>query len=140
MKGRTIILTITLCLIGTALPWVFAEHAMAGQNTPYVARGLKLFNQYCAACHGLTGKGDGPAATALKVSPADLTVIQKPGEKFPFSQVQTKIDGEKASTAHGTSKMPVWGMIFRRTQGELQKQGDIYALVKYIESIQVAAK
>jgi mono/diheme cytochrome c family protein len=109
---------------------------MAGQKSPYLARGGKLFNQYCAPCHGITGKGDGPAAAALKVAPADLTLIQQAGEKFPFYRVQTKIDGEKAVTAHGTSKMPVWGTIFRRTSGELQKQGDVYSLVKYIESIQ----
>jgi hypothetical protein len=36
--------------------------------------------------------------------------------------------------------MPVWGTILRKTEGDLQKQADIYSLVKYIESIQVAAK
>lgn len=125
--------------IVAALCWVLpAQSALAGQKTTYVARGRKLFNQYCAACHGVNGKGEGPAAAALKIAPPDLTSIQKPGEKFPFYRVQTTIEGEQAVTAHGSSKMPVWGTIFRRTQGELQKQGDIYALVKYVESIQRA--
>jgi hypothetical protein len=34
--------------------------------------------------------------------------------------------------------MPVWGTILRATDGALQKEADIYALVKYIESIQAA--
>src|SRR5689334_2924626 len=35
--------------------------------------GSVLFKQYCAACHGMNGKGDGPAAPALKSRPGDLT-------------------------------------------------------------------
>jgi hypothetical protein len=78
---------------------------------------------------------------SLKVPPADLTAIQKQGEKFPFIKVLIAIDGEKtdrAIEAHGTSRMPVWGTIFRRKGGDLEKQGDLYALTKYIESIQTA--
>ena len=79
-----------------------------------------------------------PVAAALKVGPPDLTTIQQTGEKFPFYHVQTKIDGEKEVTAHGSGKMPVWGTVFKRTSGELQRHADVYALVKYIESIQRA--
>jgi hypothetical protein len=96
--------------------------------------------QYCATCHGETAKGSGPVAQALKSGAPDLTVLQPAGEKFPFYRVQTAIDGEKAVTAHGTRKMPVWGTILRKTDGALQKEADIYALVKYIESIQTANK
>jgi mono/diheme cytochrome c family protein len=128
--------TIVFSIVG-ALYWVLpAQSALAGQKSAYVERGRKLFNQYCATCHGVTGKGDGPVSAALKIAPPDLTSIRQPGEKFPFDHVQTKIDGEKEVTAHGTSKMPVWGTIFRRTQGELQRHADVYSLAKYIESIQ----
>ena len=113
-----------------------AQTAMAGPQAQYVEKGRKLFNQYCATCHGATAKGEGPVAAALKVGPPDLTAIQQAGEKFPFYRVQTKIDGEKEVTAHGPSKMPVWGTVFKRTSGELQRHADVYALVKYIESIQ----
>ena len=113
-----------------------AQNAMAGPQAQYVEKGRKLFNQYCATCHGATAKGEGPVAAALKVGPPDLTAIQQAGEKFPFYRVQTKIDGEKEVTAHGPSKMPVWGTVFKRTSGELQRHADVYALVKYIESIQ----
>ncbi|HLF84275.1 MAG TPA: c-type cytochrome [Blastocatellia bacterium] len=113
-----------------------AQNAMARPQAQYVEKGRKLFNQYCATCHGATAKGEGPVAAALKVGPPDLTAIQQAGEKFPFYRVQTKIDGEKEVTAHGPSKMPVWGTVFKRTSGELQRHADVYALVKYIESIQ----
>lgn len=115
---------------------IMAQNKTAGPQTQYVEKGRKLFAQYCATCHGTTAKGEGPVAAALKVGPPDLTAIQQTGEKFPFYRVQTKIDGEKEVTAHGTSKMPVWGTVFKRTSGELQRHADVYALVKYIESIQ----
>jgi mono/diheme cytochrome c family protein len=39
-----------------------------------IAAGQALYAKYCRACHGQAGKGDGPAAAALKdVKPADLT-------------------------------------------------------------------
>lgn len=137
MKRKGITIATFVFSIVAALYWVLpAQSALAGAKSGYVERGRKLFNQYCATCHGVNGKGEGPVAAALKIAPSDLTSIQQPGEKFPFSRVQTKIDGEKEVTAHGTSKMPVWGTIFRRTQGELQKHADVYSLVRYIESIQ----
>lgn len=37
------------------------------------ARGEELFEQNCAACHGESGRGDGPAAAGLAHKPADLT-------------------------------------------------------------------
>jgi putative copper resistance protein D len=38
-----------------------------------VARGQTLYREHCARCHGVAGYGDGPAATGLRVRPADLT-------------------------------------------------------------------
>ncbi len=53
-----------------------------------------MFQSYCAACHGKTAKGDGPAAAALKKAPADLTKISaRNGGKFPEVQVKRYIEG-----------------------------------------------
>lgn len=38
-----------------------------------IVHGQTLFAQHCAACHGATGRGDGPAAKGLRIPPADLT-------------------------------------------------------------------
>ena len=36
-------------------------------------KGKTLFAQYCASCHGASGKGDAPVAAALNPKPRDLT-------------------------------------------------------------------
>jgi mono/diheme cytochrome c family protein len=53
------------------------------QPTPATS-GKEMYNQYCAVCHGTGGKGDGPAADALKKKPADLTQLtRKNNGTFP---------------------------------------------------------
>ena len=135
---RRVLTAASLLAVATLLLWALPASAQkqGTAQSGYVAKGKRLFAQYCASCHGVDGRGQGPVAMALKGTPPDLTMLQPPGEKFPFYQVQTKIDGEKATAAHGTSRMPVWGTVLRRTQGELQKEASIYALVRYIAAIQ----
>ncbi len=38
-----------------------------------IVHGAKLYAANCVACHGATGRGDGPAAKSLPIHPADLT-------------------------------------------------------------------
>ncbi|HXG94598.1 MAG TPA: cytochrome c [Blastocatellia bacterium] len=135
MKRTIAIATVILSVI--VLCWMLSVGVVAKEKkSPYVEKGRKLFLQYCASCHGPSGRGEGKVAALLKNGAPDLTLLQPPGEKFPFYRVQTTIDGEKAIDAHGTSQMPVWGTVFRKTSGELQRNADIYSLVKFVESIQ----
>jgi mono/diheme cytochrome c family protein len=100
---------------------------------------VEMFKTYCASCHGVDGKGHGPAAEALKVPPADLTVLsQKNGGKFPSGKVSRVIEGADVIPAHGSSDMPTWGVIFHSLDpgnASLTKLR-IANLVKYIESMQ----
>ncbi|MBI3323963.1 MAG: c-type cytochrome [Candidatus Omnitrophica bacterium] len=50
-----------------------APVAQAGPSGPDVSLGKAAFDQYCARCHGLTGKGDGRDAKRLYPRPRDLT-------------------------------------------------------------------
>ncbi|MBZ5685484.1 MAG: cytochrome c [Acidobacteriia bacterium] len=77
------------------------------------ASGPKMFKAYCAVCHGIDGRGNGPAAEALKVPPSDLTALAKRNAgKYPSDHVTSAIRGELHLPPHGSKEMPVWGALF----------------------------
>ncbi|MGH9645161.1 MAG: hypothetical protein ACRD3Q_22385, partial [Terriglobales bacterium] len=90
-------------------------------------------------CHGVDGKGNGPAASALKVPPSDLTTLAaRNGGKYPSLRVAAIIRGEEVLAAHGSKDMPIWGNLFWSMSGghEAVVQQRVTNLNKYIESIQ----
>jgi mono/diheme cytochrome c family protein len=95
-----------------------------------------MFQAYCAACHGKEGRGDGPAASALKKAPADLTRIsQRNGGVFPAIHVRRFIEGLDETPAHGSRDMPIWGELFRSLNQDTA-QLRIAALTDYLKSLQ----
>jgi mono/diheme cytochrome c family protein len=104
------------------------------------ASGREMFMSYCAACHGKDAKGDGPAASALKIPPADLTMLAKNnGGKYPAMRVTSVLGGQANLAAHGNKEMPVWGNVFWKMSGghEAEVHQRIANLNHYIESLQV---
>jgi mono/diheme cytochrome c family protein len=103
------------------------------------ASGQEMFMTYCAVCHGKDAKGDGPAANALKKTPADLTrLAKKNGGKYPSDRVSSTIRGDVDVPAHGTREMPIWGNLFyQMSQGhQAEVRLRIANLKRYIESLQ----
>ena len=101
--------------------------------------GDEMYKEYCADCHGKTGKGDGPAAAALKTPPPDLTLLaKKNGGKFPAARVRSVLDMGVAETAHGTKDMPIWGPLFRAISGRDARVVNlrISSLTNYIKAMQ----
>jgi len=110
----------------------------ANYNDNNVVNGAELYRMYCATCHGLDGKGGGPAAEALKRRPADLTTIAKRnGGEFPNSRVTHIIDGYEVKAFHGSREMPIWGDFFHdmKRDDELLKLRE-HNLTEYIRSLQ----
>ena len=99
--------------------------------------GEEMFKSYCAACHGKDARGDGPAASALKVAPPDPTTLSMRNEgKFPVDYfTATLLNGAKAP-AHGNAEMPVWGPIFEGINVQGKATLRIGNLIHYLESLQ----
>ena len=124
-------------LLAAQVPTTTIKPVGAKPTSP--ASGKEMFHAYCASCHGVDGKGSGPAAAALKRQPTDLTSLaRKSGGKFPAMQVMSSIkDGTQ--TGHGSKDMPIWGPILSTVSSDspavvTQRVGN---LVGYIESMQV---
>jgi mono/diheme cytochrome c family protein len=112
--------------------------AQRPSDTDVVRSGRDLFATYCASCHGVSGRGNGPAAEELRRRPADLTQYAKQnGGIFNDARIHSIVDG-RAVKAHGTMEMPVWGDAFKWREGlpEDAIKARIEALVRYLETIQ----
>jgi len=102
--------------------------------------GKQMYTNYCAACHGVDGKGNGPAASSLKAQPTDLTELQKDNHgKFPDTHIVAILQFGASVPSHGSATMPVWGPILgnMNQQNAQEKQLRISNLSRYLESIQV---
>ena len=97
--------------------------------------GKEQYDSHCAACHGISGKGDGPFKKYLTKSPPDLTVLaKKNGGVFPMEEVSSLIDGRQELGAHGPRDMPIWGAEFKAHEGYVRAR--ILALAEYISRLQ----
>jgi mono/diheme cytochrome c family protein len=73
-----------------------------------------MYKDYCAACHGMDGKGDGPAVEFLKAPPPDLrTLAQRDGGKYPALRVANTLRFRTSSDVHGKIDMPLWWLAFK---------------------------
>lgn len=118
--------------------------------TPFAApaqdleEGADLFVRYCATCHGMEARGDGPMASIMIIQPTDLTALAaENGGVFPRISAIARIDGRDPLIAHG-SPMPIFGGFFEG-QGETIRGEDgvlimtskpVLDLLAYLESIQ----
>lgn len=101
------------------------------------------YQEFCAVCHGPTGKGDGPAAAELARKPADLTTLSKRNKGvFPMTRVMSQIDGYTRAPA--STAMPEFGPLMDGAT-EMVDLGDgvltptperLVRLATYVQSLQ----
>jgi mono/diheme cytochrome c family protein len=135
------IVALAFPMLATAQTQPKVKRAPAKQTS--ATSGQEMFQQYCTPCHGQSGKGDGPAASAMRVPPANLTTLAaRNGGQFPDAKVAQALRAGPTPTsnanAHGSETMPVWGSVFRALGGSDSAQTDlrIHNLVEYVKSIQ----
>lgn len=122
--------------------------ARTAQETPGVKRdiarpiqsvqGKDIYREYCAVCHGVDGKGHGPAAPAMKVPPSDLTrYAQRHGGQFSEMDMRMVIEGQDDLPAHGSREMPIWGDVFRAlTHDREMREMRMKNLIGYLREMQ----
>ena len=95
---------------------------------PPAYEGRRLYVSYCQLCHGTDGKGDGPLATVMQISPADLTTTIRSRSDTILTKI---ITGEGRQTITGRDRhnllseaMPEWKDVFTDSQ--------VKALIAYL--------
>jgi mono/diheme cytochrome c family protein len=114
-----------------------AKKAPARRTT--AAAGKQTYLHYCASCHGVDARGNGPAAFVLKTTPPDLTTLAKRhGGKFPYEYVSEVLRFGTRILSHGSSDMPIWGPIFGSmdSYNEVAVRKRIKDLSDYLASLQ----
>ena len=72
---------------------------LMGTTTETTNAGKTLYMQHCGSCHGVDGKGDGPAAARLSTKPADLTKIAARHDgTWPALKVMEVLSGYSRNT------------------------------------------
>ncbi len=132
---------VMILLLAVAVTLSSAQTKIEKTPAPYTSpvSGKEMYKAYCASCHGLDGKGTGPAAPAMKSALPDLTQLaKKNGGKFPSDHVAAVISGDTNSPAHGSQDMPVWGPVFMKVSQHQPSQVHqrIRNLTAYIEEMQ----
>ncbi len=108
-----------------------------GKTSPW--DGKQMYTGYCAPCHGVDGRGHGPAASSLKVAPTDLSNLAKANHgKFPDAHLVSVLHFGVDQPAHSSAQMPVWGPILAKMNQASSVDGQLRAsnLIRYIQTIQ----
>jgi len=118
---------------GSFLPWALSQavflaccFGMAIQPalgaSPNLEKGKETYKTYCLNCHGIHGKGDGPASKVLTPPPADFTSKKTRGKAE--EKLLAIIENGKPKTA-----MPPW----KGTLSEQQRR-DVLGYIRTLGS------
>ena len=140
---------VALFVVAVALlpAWGEAQQKRPARSAPFDL-GKMEYEAKCASCHGVKGKGNGPAARYMSGKVPDLTVLAKNnGGILPIENMNSIIVGASgAAGPHGSREMPVWGNVYRAEDmmqspdnpydPESYVRGRILVLIEYINRIQ----
>ena len=115
--------------------------------------GKRLYAELCAACHGSSAAGDGPATPALATPAPDLTrLAAQSGDGFPEARVKRAISGPDPRVHRVVSSqfradkplvMPEWEALLRDVRPDWTSHrrrsfatSRIEALTDYLRTIQ----
>ncbi|PWH20199.1 MAG: hypothetical protein DDG59_00905 [Anaerolineae bacterium] len=101
--------------------WDVVAYALSlSTSAATIEQGAQLYQEYCAACHGREGKGDGPQAESLSKPPTNLTDLAFGAAKSGFDLYSSLVLGMPPA-------MPAFG--------EQLSDEQRWAIVAYLQSL-----
>ncbi len=95
--------------------------------------GAVVYQDFCATCHGVAGRGNGPAAKSLDQPVPDLTRIALRDGEFDRYHVMGHI-----RHVDMPNPMPCWSRVMHVSGGDREAVGIVIAnLTRYLERMQV---
>jgi len=88
---------------------------VAPKRTPDLARGQALYLQSCANCHGVEGRGDGPAGHGLDPAPASFTDAARMTQRSVhglYNTITLGVDGTGMASWTQLSDEDRWALAF----------------------------
>lgn len=120
-----------IAVVGAGL-WLLPPSSTVEADEPsapaaQTSQGQQIYEERCAACHGINGDGQGPGAEQLFVKPRDFTrdeykIKSTEGDEFPSREDLIKVISEGMPG----SSMPAW-------EGFLS-QGEIGEVADYVQT------
>jgi high-affinity iron transporter len=89
------------------------------RQPPDLARGAQLFEQNCAACHGLNGSAQTPMARKLDPPPIAFADRQRARQRSPFALYQVINQGLPGTAMQSFAQLPdadKWALAFRASR------------------------
>jgi hypothetical protein len=139
MLKRHFVLALAATCLATICYSQSVNHVVINLTPTSPVNGHQMYSSYCASCHGLDGRGNGPVAYRLPVRPVDLTTLTVTNRgKFPSAHVAAAIDEGTDASAQKSNLMPAWGLIFDRMGhlNQFEKMQRESNLTSYIASLQ----
>ena len=105
---------------------LFLALGLSNSGTTQAADAGQLFEFYCAQCHGLEGKGDGPNVTEdFATDPRNFTNAEEMNKLTDADIRNVVIDG--GPSVSKSELMPPWGKTL--------SNGDVDALIEYLRKL-----
>jgi mono/diheme cytochrome c family protein len=109
-------------------------------NKTAPTNGKVMYANYCAMCHGLDGRGNGPVAIKLIRPPSDLTLQSRNNHgRYPQVHIAGVLEYGARTPAHEPALMPVWGPILGKMDQANPEETllRINNLSRYLQTLQV---
>lgn len=88
---------------------------VAPKRAPEIKRGAALFAAQCAACHGATGRGDGPAGKGLEPAPSNFHDAERMAQRSLYGLYSTISLGVAGTSMQGYPQLTEeerWALAF----------------------------